>query len=179
MAYCSIRDLLTAMILCNPLPNAPLLSLTYLFDTWSKYVLSNKWLFLSRDGIPLTTFHALDPNTSLLDLAGCTYCGTALYGEKPCPIQRYPGFPPIPQSQFFRYLQIRHALRGVTWPHKPTFLQPFSKFVLGLTGLRKGISTIYSILSDTRDAAIPSHIASWENEPSTNFRSGRTGKRLP
>lgn len=156
-------------ILGNPLPSVDLLSITQLFVVWRKYVIGNRWLFLPRDVLPLSTLHALIPNFSSTPW---THRGLTNLEQFFCnnifrPLTDLPADPPIPYNLFFQYLQIRHTLQNSTWPKKT----PLSKFFLGTSGLRKGMSVLYSILADSHVDNTPPHISRWGSEFSCTFPS--------
>lgn len=52
----------------------------------------------------------------------------------------------LPNSYFFQYLQIRHILHLLSWPQKPCSPTPFGRFLLGSSGLSKGLSVLKSLL---------------------------------
>lgn len=75
----------------------------------------------------------------------------------------------FPNTYFSPCLQIHHILPTITWTFKPTLKTPFTKFFLGPTGLRGGLSLIYTILTKPSDFFDSSYISYWESELSAHF----------
>lgn len=61
----SIKDILAISQISSNTPTFLLLSLSNLISKWHKHVLQNKWLYISRDEIPVTNLQILIPHLSL------------------------------------------------------------------------------------------------------------------
>lgn len=105
--------------------NLPILSYWHypiFFTAWYKYVICKKWVFVSRDVIPVTSLQTWIPHLPLSNwlAKGITTVSQFYSGEYVLPFGTLSSMYNLPKSLFYQYLQIHHALQAISWPLKST-----------------------------------------------------------
>lgn len=134
-----------------------------------------QWGFCpSGDIVPITSLQILIPHFSLSAWLSCgishmsqLYSGRTLFSQFTSLSSSFY----LPNSLFYQYLQIRHALQSITLILKPKTLPPFHRYFMGHSGLKEGLSKIYTILMVSSISSKLKHHSQWELELSTPFSS--------
>lgn len=165
------KDLLLATYLWAPTPTFELLCLSHLFDVWLRYVLRNGGMHLIRDMLPLTILYGWTKTIPLhLWESHCVSRLGLLYNGETFPsFSEISGTFNLPKMFFFQYLQIHHILQRCNWcPVSPHF-SSFHKFLMGTTGLNKGVYTLYSYFLTMQPQDRPEHVLKWERELGSTY----------
>lgn len=170
LPYGSVKDLLAISQLHKP-PNFKLLTLSHLFTAWYKYVIWKKWVFVSRDVIPVTSLQTWIPHLPLSNwlAKGITTVSQFYSGDYVLPYGTLSSTYNLPKSLFYQYLQIRHALQAISWPLKSTISSFFQTHLFGSSGSKGGLSKIYNMLLDVSVYSTSEHHSRWEQELSAHF----------
>lgn len=162
---------MAASAFLSSMPTLKLQSLTDFFATWYKYVLGGKWLYIPRDVLPLTTLQTLLPHLPLSSWVqkGMTTLDQLYSGTTLLAFTDLSSTFSLPRTAFFQYLQIWLVIQSISWPPKPCLSPLFSRYLLGSSGLRRGLSTIYPLLMLAHLDPNPLDISHWENELSAHF----------
>lgn len=134
-------------------------------------MVSKGWLYISKRDLPLTVLLPWIPHVpiSLWSALGVTSIEHLFSEDTLRAFSDLRSLYHIPNSKFFQYLQIRHAISSLHWPPKPDLPTSFSRYLLGSSGLSKGLSTLYRLLADPPPNSSSPHICRWERELSKHF----------